>query len=357
MAGGHGGDLEALARCAGRAPATLLDFSANINPLGMPASARAALLAAVDDLGRYPDPRAGALTAAIAAHHGIEAERIVPGNGAEQLIWWLPRLLGPRRVRVTAPCYLDYRRSAALWGLRPRPLRLRPEDDFGCTAERLDAAAADGDLVWLGQPNNPTGRLIAPGALRALIAARPAVDWAVDEAFIDFAGSAESAVHWNLDNLVVVRSMTKFYALPGLRLGYAVLAPARAARLRRLLPDWSVNRLADAAGTALLRDPALPAYAARSRALVTAERARLSAALRGRALRVFDGAANFLLLQLPPGAPAAPALAERLLHREGIAVRVCADYQGLDDRYLRIAVRTAADNDRLLAALPAALGR
>ncbi len=352
----HGGNLAALARRSGRAAESLLDFSANINPLGMPAVARAALIAAIDELGHYPDPACTALRAAIGAHLGVASECIVVGNGAEQLIWWLPRLLAARRVLVTAPAYVDYQRAAEVWQRPLCSIPLRPEDDFALDLGRLSAHLQAGDLVWIGQPNNPTGRLVEPAQLREAVSAHPHIDWAIDEAFIDFADGAHSAVHWERPheerpNLIVLRSMTKFYALAGLRLGYAVLAPERAAAFARLLPAWSVNTLAAAAGSALLTDPTLRTFAQRTRQLIGSERRHLSEALRGLGLRVFDSAANYLLLRLPDAGPRAADLAARLLQTEGIAVRVCANYAGLDARYLRIAVRTELENRRLLAAL------
>ncbi|MFP4076443.1 MAG: threonine-phosphate decarboxylase CobD [Halochromatium sp.] len=347
----HGGNLAALARQSGRAAESLLDFSANINPLGMPAAARAALIAAIDELGSYPDPACVGLRAAMGEHLGIASARIVVGNGAEQLIWWLPRLLESRRVLVTAPAYVDYRRAAEVWQRPLCSMPLRPEDGFALDLDRLAAQLQAGDLVWIGQPNNPTGRLVEPKLLREVAIAHPQVDWAIDEAFIDFVEDAESAVRWELPNLIVIRSLTKFYALAGLRLGYAVLAPERAAAFARLLPEWSVNTLAAAAGRALLTDPGRAAFAQRTRQLIRRERRRLGETLRGLGLRVFDSAANYLLLCLPEAGPRAADLAARLLRSEGIAVRVCANYAGLDARYLRIAVRTEAENRRLLAAM------
>jgi L-threonine-O-3-phosphate decarboxylase len=347
----HGGDLQALARRSGRAADSLLDFSANINPLGMPASAKAALISAIDDLGHYPDPACNALRAAIGAHLAIDPERVLVGNGAEQLIWWLPRLVGAARVVVTAPAYLDYGRAAEVWKRPLVSIPLLPEQDFGLDLERLAPQLRAGDLVWIGQPNNPTGRLVEPERLRQAVIAHPQVAWAIDEAFIDFVDNAESAVRWEQRNLIVVRSMTKFYALAGLRLGYAVLPPAAAAAFARLLPEWSVNSLAAAAGTALLKDPAVAEFAQQTRELIRSERRRLTEGLRGLGVGVIDGSANYLLLRLPAQASGAADLASRLLRSDGIAVRVCDNYDGLDARYLRIAVRTEPENRRLLDAM------
>jgi L-threonine-O-3-phosphate decarboxylase len=353
LSGGHGGNLGQLARQSGRAAATLLDFSANINPLGMPAAARAALHAAVDELGHYPDPDCTALRAAIGEHLGIDPARVVAGNGAEQLIWWLPRLVAAQRVVVTAPAYLDYRRAAEVWGCPVQALPLSAADGYRIDLPRVEACARAGDLVWIGQPNNPTGTLLDSAALADVVRRHPAVDWAIDEAFIDFVEGASTATAWGLPNLIVLRSMTKFFALAGLRLGYAVLAEHRAAEFARLLPDWSVNHLAAAAGTALLGDPGLADFSARTRALIGSERARLTAGLRRLGVQVYDGVANYLLLRLGDDQAPAAELAERLLVEFGLALRVCGNYAGLDDRHLRIAVRQPDDNQRLLDAFAA----
>jgi L-threonine-O-3-phosphate decarboxylase len=355
MTNAHGGNIAHLARLAGRPAGELLDFSANINPLGPPACVAAALREAAHRLGHYPDPDSADLTDAIAGHLDVAAARVVPGNGSEQLIWWLPRLLGARRIVLPSPGYLDYRRSAEVWGLPVETILLDREQGFAVDVPALAARLRPGDLVWIGQPANPSGRMTDPDRLHAAVASAADVQWAIDEAFIDFVDNGPSAVRWDLPNLSVLRSMTKFYALPGLRLGYAVLPAARAAALRRLLPEWSVSTFAQYAGAAVLRDPGRGDYARRSRRLVSDERRWLAERLHGLGAAVYDGAANYLLLRLPPAAPPAPALASRLLEAAGIAVRVCTNYAGLDDRDVRVAVRGRGDNERLVAALAAAL--
>jgi len=354
--GTHGGNREALARRAGCRRDDLLDFSANINPLGMPLSGQEALGRAMQALADYPDPDCTALRAEVGHVLAVAPERVLAGNGAEQLIWWLPRLVQASRVVVTAPCYLDHWRAAGAWGLEILPVDQRAGTDFEVDLPALAAMAVAGDLVWLGHPNNPTGRLLDLDALAAAAAARPDVWWALDEAFIDFVDGAASGVALGLNNVVVVRSLTKFFAIPGLRLGYAVLAPDLAAAGRRLLPAWSVSTPAQRVGAALLADPGLAEFTARTRRLVRTQRAWLAAGLRRLGARVVDGSANYLLWRLPESAPPGAEVADALLRRRHIAVRACNDYRGLDARWLRVAVRTPAENQRLLAALAAVLG-
>lgn len=354
--GTHGGNREALARRAGCRPGDLLDFSANINPLGMPLSGQDALGRAAQALADYPDPDCTALRAVVGDALAVSPARVLAGNGAEQLIWWLPRLVEARRVVVTAPCYLDHWRAASAWGLEVLSVGLRAGADFDVDLPALAATAVAGDLVWVGHPNNPTGRLLDLDALAAAAVARRDVWWALDEAFIDFVDAGASAVGLGLDNLVVVRSLTKFFAMPGLRLGYAVLAPDLAATARRLLPAWSVSTPAQTVGAALLADPGLAEFTARTRRLIRTQRASLAAGLRHLGARVVDGTANYLLWRLPESAPPGAEVADALLRRTHIAVRACDDYHGLDARWLRVAVRTPAENQRLLSALAAVLG-
>jgi threonine-phosphate decarboxylase len=208
----HGGNRRVLAARARRPVEEIIDFSVNINPLGSPRSARGALRDSVTEMGHYPDPDCEQLRGAVSAHLGVPADHVLPGNGAEELIWWLPRLLGARRLVVTAPSYVDYRRSAVVWGLEVLEVALDSRTDFALDPRALAETLRDGDLVWIGQPNNPTGRLVDQHALAAAAAACPGTWWAVDEAFIDFVGDGGSVVALGLDNVVVVRSMTKFYA-------------------------------------------------------------------------------------------------------------------------------------------------
>ncbi|KAA6187771.1 threonine-phosphate decarboxylase [Thiohalocapsa marina] len=349
----HGGNLDALARRAGRPAAEILDFSANINPLGPPPALAALFDIDLAALGHYPDPDSSELRSLLAEAHDIDPERLLVGNGSEQLIWWLPRALRARRLLLPVPSYLDYGIAAAVWGLPIEPVQLCAETGFALDLAALDRQARPGDLVWIGQPNNPTGRLVDPAALMALVSTHPEVFWAIDEAFMDFVEGTPSALTWSLPNLAVMRSMTKFQALAGLRLGFGALAPERRRALQDCLPEWSVNTLAQRAGILTLRASDTPNWAERSRRLVREQRQWLSAELATLGLQVFPGSANYLLCCLPEQGMRAAELQDRLLREQGIAIRDCSNYQGLGDRYIRVAVRDEADNGRLLAGLNA----
>jgi hypothetical protein len=209
------------------------------------------------------------------------------------------------------------------------------------------------ELVYLGQPNNPTGMICAPADLRALAREHPENLFVVDESFFDFAEEADSLASDRPGNVVVLRSMTKFYAVPGMRVGYAVAEPGLASAIRDYLPPWSLNCFAERFAREALSDED---YAERTRRFVAEQREDL---LRGideiDELRSFPGEANFVLAKIESGDLDAPELHERMLSH-AIAIRPCGNFAGLDDRFFRVAVGTEEGNERLMAALRSEFG-
>jgi cobyric acid synthase CobQ/L-threonine-O-3-phosphate decarboxylase len=346
---GHGGNLQALAAESGRRPVEILDFSANINPLGPPAWLRPTISRHVEDLVHYPEPFARDLVEASAEHFGVGAERIVAGNGSTELLYALPELLDVRRAVIPAPCYIDYDRACRRAGVPVAPLPLREADAFVPDAEAIARHCGPGVLVILGQPGNPTGQALEPSGLRELIEPHPETHFLIDEAFADFCSPSVSLLPGLPENAIVLRSLTKFYAIPGLRVGLAMAAPQLAERLRQHIPPWSVNTLAQAVGVRALQDTE---YARRSREQVDTLRSELADALDSiPSLQVIPARADYLLVKLTAAATEGRELRSALLREEGIAIRLCDNYEGLDRNWFRIAVRTREENQRLVAAL------
>jgi threonine-phosphate decarboxylase len=347
----HGGTVFAVARELGVAPEAIIDFSASINPLGPAPGVREALAAAFDRLGHYPDDSAAELTAALAAWHGLDPAQVGVANGSTELIYLLPRLVAGSRALIVAPPFSEYARALSRAGWQVDYFFLSPADGFALSLPDLAERLATGyDLLILANPGNPTGALVPLAQVTSLLeACRQAGTFLVlDEAFMDFCeeASAKRLVAGS-GGALVLRSMTKFFAIPGLRLGYALAAAGIIARLRELREPWSVNSLAQVAGIASLADPA---YAARTRAFVAAERDWLAARLAELpGLAVFPSAANYLLVELTDGT-SADALAARL-RQERLLVRACGNFPGLDSRFFRVAVRARAENERLLGLL------
>ncbi|MEW5803623.1 MAG: threonine-phosphate decarboxylase CobD [bacterium] len=351
----HGGNLRKLAEIAGCPREGILDFSANINPLGPPGWLSDLINAKISSLVHYPDPDCRSLVKALSNRYQIREGEILIGNGSTELFYLLPRVLPVSSALVPVPSYADYTRAPQQAGLPVEVIPLEEGSGFELDLSALRVRLKGNELVVIGLPNNPTGLLFDTDSLRMLAVQHPSTFFMIDEAFIDFIAGADSLISRRLANVIVLRSLTKFYAIPGLRLGWAAADSAIVERVRAIAPPWSVNSIAQAVGEALFQMD--NEYAERTRSLVQEEQKFILGELRSfGGLTAFPGKANFLLVRIDHGELKAPGLARRML-KEGLAIRVCDNFPGLDDRFFRLAVRTREENRRLLGALQAALGR
>ncbi|HKX29619.1 MAG TPA: threonine-phosphate decarboxylase CobD [Blastocatellia bacterium] len=348
----HGGRVYEAARRWGIDPDEVIDFSANINPLGAPPGVIAAIrngLAPVA-LRTYPDPHA--FVSAVADRHRVDPDQVLVGNGMAALIFALWRAIRPGRVLLLEPGFDEYLRACAAVKAEVFSLGLREERGFSPDFAELAEALVERrcDLVVLNSPHNPTGRLYERAELRALaeVAERHRVAVILDEAFIDYVPqSSLLRLAAAGSRFAVLRSLTKFYAMPGLRLGYGVCGAELAAAVREQIDPWPVSAIALEAGVAALSEPE---YDARSILVNAQAREEFAAALRGIGLQVFPSSANFLLAKLPGGSGA--ELAGRL-EAERILIRRGDSFRGLGDRYIRLAVRSEEDNRRLVSLINA----
>lgn len=351
----HGGGVFALARSLGIPPEELLDFSANINPLGPAPGVQDAVCSSFHRLAHYPDRECYELRRALAGFHHVDVANIVAANGSTELIYLLPRLLPGGKGLIVAPAFSEYGRALEREGLDADYLLLSPADGFALSLEKLAARLADGcDLLFLCNPANPTGAILPLSMMEEIhrLCCDTGTFLVLDEAFMDFR-EEESAKGMLCERGggIVLRSMTKFYAIPGLRLGYAMASAETIGRCSELLEPWSVNTAAQIAGVASLADAGYREWTIRS---VTAQRDALAAGLAALpGLAPFPSAANYLLVEIHSGARAAE-LRSALLPK-GIVIRDCSNYRGLDERFFRVAVRSREENRRLLAALAEAL--
>ncbi len=344
----HGGDVRRLARRAGLSQDRLLDFSANINPLGPPEGLRSVVSSALSEVAAYPDPDCRALKEVIAQTYRISRDTVLVGNGSTELIYLLPQALERSRAVVPVPSYADYVTACRRAGYSVELARLRESDDFRLDYEELESTLSGDEIVFLGHPNNPTGLPLSNDRILEIASRFPGTIFIIDEAFTALSEGVTSFASDRPANVISLISLTKTYAVPGLRLGCAIADPAIARRVEALQPPWTVNSIAQAVGTVALQDED---YLVRSRRYVTERRERLTNALESiPGVTVYPAAANFLLARIDRSDMAAPALAEKTLGH-GIAIRVCGNFHGLDDRFFRIAVRTETENDLLLESL------
>ncbi len=334
----HGGDYTG----------NLLDFSVNVSPLGIPDAVRDALAQAVARLDRYPDPFCSELCAAIAASDGVPSGFVLCGNGASDLIFRVALAGRPKRAVIVAPTFSEYEAALSLCGCGVVFYPLSPERGFRLDADFLNALTPETDMAFLCQPNNPTGVTVPQALLRRILERCREIDCRLilDECFLGFLDRPQDFTLQDalsdFPNLLILRAFTKLYGLAGVRLGYALCSDGAFLTQTRLCgPPWSVSTLAQAAGVAALRENG---YADAVRRLVSRERPKLYDALCALGFDVVPGEANFLLFRSP--APLEP---------RGILLRNCGNFRALDNTWYRTAVRTEAENRRLLSALKEAV--
>lgn len=322
----------------------ILDFSANVNPFGPPPRV-AAVLRDVP-LARHPDPRAMPLRRLLASQIGCDPDEVLVGNGSVDLIYQLAvAYLRPGdRVLIAGPTFGEYAAAAAVMGADVHTITAAAENGFAPDRAALQAAVRELQprLLFLCNPNNPTGAYLDQAAVANLLAGCPQTLLVLDEAYAGFVAAPWPATALlPAGNLLVLRSLTKDYALTGLRLGYAVGTAATIRALATVQPPWSVNAFAQAAGLAALNDPA---YVRDTLAQLAAAKEDLVAALVAAGFRPLPSPVNYFVLPVR----SAP-VATRLLYERGLRVRDCSSF-GLPE-YVRIATQRPAANQRLAAAL------
>jgi len=356
----HGGDVAAVAAEFGIPPEKLLDFSANINPLAPPAGVLRRLkrdAADVELLMRYPETGLKSLRRALSVHAGIAENQIIIGGGAAALIETVIRAVqgknGKPKCLLPIPAFSEYERALLAAAFQIVPFALEKENNF-CLAERnfIEVLANEKpELCIITNPHNPTGALIKRQSLERIAQAAQKTGTIIllDEAFIDYAPE-ESLTQdtQRFENLIVLRSLTKFYSIPALRVGYAAASIKLTENLKNRLSSWSVTTLAANAAEEAVKDIV---YAEKTLETNRIEREFLASNLRLLGLRVFPSAANFLFVQLPPRLRAAE-LRSNLIEHHHIIIRDCSTYSGLETgKFIRVAVRNRADNESLVKAI------
>ncbi len=339
----HGGNIYEIRR---RQRIAVLDFSANINPLGIPLRIKKLLGKQLKDLVHYPDPEAHRLVAALARYWKIKEENVLVGNGSTELIYLILNTFRPDKVILPVPSFTEYERAARISGSQVLFIHMLEGEGFCLNFDHINNC----DMLFMCNPNNPTGNLIVSN--RADIKNIPVKRIVIDEAFMDFVPDEKIYTFIpqvvRSKKIIVLRTLTKFFALSGLRIGYLIAHRDTIRILKEYQMPWSVNVLAQAAAEQCLSEEA---FIQRSKQLIIKERTFLYERLsRIRGLKPYSSVANFLLVKIDGKRLTSSCLKERLL-KKSILIRDCANFRGLDKQFIRVAVRTHKENMQLVQAL------
>ena len=349
----HGGDLDAIERKYGITKSEIIDFSGNINPLGFPKSAEKALMENLKLISTYPDKNYTSLRQAIAKYTGANPAHIVVGNGSTELISTFIQTVHAKKSMIIGPAYSEYEREITLCGGSFLYFPLKEENDFCIDLPALlEALTEEIGMLVICNPNNPTGSAFTKKQLETVLrhTRSNGASVMVDETYIEFSDNLEEICAIELtkefDNLFVVRGTSKFFAAPGIRLGYGVSSSQGfLERLKTNQDPWSVNSLAAFAGEQIFEDTA---FHTATQTLISQERKKAFAELSTwKNVKAFPSSANFILIKLLTEKTTAAALFEKLIQKK-MLIRDASSFTFLDEKYLRFCILSPKDNAALL---------
>ncbi len=352
MLSGHGGNIKQICVEYGLNPDEIIDFSASINPLGCPEVVRKAVSEQFSDILNYPDSQCTDLRKAIAEKIPCKESNVIIGNGSNELFYLIPRALKPEKGVLLQPTFGEFKDAFCNSDVEVVEI-INDNKDFPIINTNLSKLQSVEDgMIFLCNPNNPTGQLTRKEDIIELVNDNPNRLIVIDEAFMDFVEDDEKYSVIKdaplLENLIVVRSLTKFYGFPGLRLGYLVTNESIVNKLMRYKEPWTVNTIAQVAGMAAIHDEG---FAANTRQYVSGEKTFLYGGLRMiNGIQPFQPTVNFILVRIDDVGITSSEI-QNLLLKKNILIRNCSNFVGLDEKYFRVAVKTRQDNQKLLNAL------
>ncbi|ACL75643.1 pyridoxal phosphate-dependent aminotransferase [Ruminiclostridium cellulolyticum] len=340
----HGGDIYSKRNLPNNTK--LIDFSANINPLGLPEGVKKAILDSIDDFCNYPDPLCRELKKEISAYENVPEEYLFCGNGAADVIYRIASAIKPGKTLLTAPTFSEYEEAVKVFDSNITYHYLLREKNFNIDTDILDNITSDIRLMFLCNPNNPTGILTEKEMVLRIAEKCKATNTilVVDECFMEFLENpGDYSIVDSLDtydNIIVLKAFTKIYAMAGLRLGYGICSDENIIEdLHRAGQPWNVSVAAQKCGMAALKEID---YVNRTRKLIKYNRIFLQNSLRKLGFEVINSKANYVLFRTE-----IKSLSFKL-EKFGILIRSCDNYRGLDNKYFRIAVKSREDNEYLV---------
>lgn len=352
----HGSDLEKIESIYGIKKENITSFSANVNPLGISQKLKEELSTHIDCITTYPDREYCNLRKCMANYVGTESENIIVGNGSTELISLFIQIEHPRKALILGPTYSEYEREVALGGGTTLYYPLKEENSFRLDTDHFTSKLDDSlDLLILCNPNNPTSSCISIDDMRKILDVCKEHDIyvMVDETYIEFVDDVAhtSAVPLTAyyNNIIILRGTSKFFAAPGLRLGYAITGNEDLLRnMNQRKNPWTINSLAVIAGELMFQDKD---YIAATRDLVLSERQRMYELFQAsERFRPYKPTANFMLLRIMDDDLTSQDLFDRAI-REGMMIRDCSTFPFLNDKFIRFCFMKPEDNDRLAECL------
>jgi threonine-phosphate decarboxylase len=350
MLRGHGGNSIDLARQLGCAPEEIIDMSSNINPLGPPPGLIGYLKHHIDVVGSFPEVDGREISERFAGSCGIDPDRVLAGNGTTQIIYSIPPALEIKRALIVGPTYSDYADACHLHNVKTTFVFAEASKKFQIDINQMKTRLDKVNAVFICNPNNPTGSLISPDELKSLCRSYPGTYFIIDESYLPFVPDGDALSLRKLDsgNLLVLSSISKIFAIPGLRIGFVISAAEIIKKFQRFLQPWSVNSLAQLAVRHLTAvENGADVFIEKTQRHIQAERRRfLDAAKDFSDIQLFPSTTNFMLAKLPYDLQAEDVINQ--LARDKILIRNCHNFNGLSNRYVRISLKTPETN-RLLA--------
>ncbi len=350
---GHGGDVYSISKALGLTPEKVLDFSSNCSPLPYPEGFKEYLCDRIDQLHLLPEVDCVTIRGLLAKRYGLEPDNFLIGNGTTEWIYSLPRILKAKRAFIPYPTYADYEDACKAEGISVEALgtfqtgAARDERRLLDSLSNLDEGKLEKALIFICNPNNPTGLFISPVKLKSLIETRPkSATWIIDESYAPFVSQDDdsSLIAQKLpENVILLRSFSKIYGIPGLRVGCLVSRSRSMKHLRSLSRPWAVNRMAQLALEFLL---VRPEFEQEVRRYCQREKTFLVNALSNDNMEYIEGRCHFALFALRGGLSA-----ERItevLKKKGILIRNCNNFKGLQGEHIRISPRLHHDNEFLV---------
>lgn len=349
----HGSDIEKICEVYHLDPKNIIKFGANVNPLGLSENVKQQLASRLDILSSYPDRDYTTLRNTISEYCNVPAEFILPGNGSSELIALLIQERNPKHTLILGPTYSEYSRELSFSGSTQEYYHLREEDNFVLNVDDLcQTLEGNYDFLIICNPNNPTSSAITREDLQKLLTfcAEKNIFVMIDETYVEFAPDISEITAVTLTkeftNLMVLRGVSKFYAAPGMRLGYGITGNLDfLKKMKEKQVPWSLNSLGALAGELMLQDKD---YIHRTRELILSERTRLLQALvEIPTYKTYPAYANFILLKIQKPVLTSYDVFDACI-RQGLMIRDCSSFECLDGEYIRFCIMNQEDNTRLL---------